>query len=60
MKTWGGNALLKEVSYDFQIRLPNGKTLQVGRVDISVPAPGEAGNVTVEVVAGSAGIWSLK
>ena len=59
LKIGGGHTMLKEVSYDFQIRLADGTMLRAGRVELHVPAPGATGKVTMDVFPGSGGIWSL-
>ena len=59
LKTWRGHEMLKEVSYDFQVRLADGTTLQIGRVEITVPPPRSTDRFTVQVSPGSAAVWSL-
>ncbi len=60
LRTGGPHELLKEASYDFNVRLADGTRLHAGRVDITVPLPGSGNRYTIQVSGGSAGVWSLK
>lgn len=53
-----GHQLLKEVHYDFSVRLHDGHVLSGGRIDIIVPPPG-GGRPQIHGYPGSAGPWSL-
>ncbi|HVO10993.1 MAG TPA: polymorphic toxin type 4 domain-containing protein [Vicinamibacteria bacterium] len=55
-----GHDVLKEASYHFEARMPDGSSEVIGEVDITAPHPGGGGHATVEVTGGSSGIWSLK
>lgn len=55
-----GHDPLKEVSYRFDLRHPDGMRERAAQIDISVPPPGSSGNVETRVIPGSAGIWSLQ
>lgn len=46
-KTWRGHDVLKEAEYRFGERRPDGTTLLLTRVNISVPAPGSKGKVSI-------------
>ncbi len=55
-----GHDVLKEASYHFEARMPDGSSKVIGEVDITAPRPGSGGHATVEVTGGSSGLWSLK